>query len=59
MPVGTYVAAGESKSAVLMIHGLNDQALVPGRPQQHLGVAENDLTLVTMVTRSMKMWLNR
>ena len=61
------------KAPVLMIHGLNDQALLPGALNNTWEWLENDLTLVTipgaghfvqqdasdLVTRSMKMWLNR
>jgi len=61
------------KAPVLMIHGLNDQALLPGALNNTWDWLEKDLTLVTipgaghfvqqdasdLVTRSMKMWLNR
>ena len=61
------------KAPVLMIHGLNDQALLPGALNNTWEWLESDLTLVTipgaghfvqqdasdLVTRSMKMWLNR
>ncbi len=61
------------KAPVLMIHGLNDTALLPGTLNNTWEWLENDLTLVTipgaghfvqqdasdLVTRSMKMWLNR
>ena len=61
------------KAPVLMIHGLNDQALLPGALNNTWEWLENDLTLVTipgaghfvqqdasdLVTRSMKMWLDR
>jgi pimeloyl-ACP methyl ester carboxylesterase len=56
-----------------MIHGLNDTALLPGALNNTWDWLEKDLTLVTipgaghfvqqdasdLVTRSMKMWLNR
>jgi pimeloyl-ACP methyl ester carboxylesterase len=61
------------KTPVLMIHGLNDQALLPGALNNTWDWLDSDLTLVTLpgaghfvqqdaselVTRSMKMWLNR
>ena len=61
------------KMPVLMIHGLNDTALLPGALNNTWEWLESDLTLVTipkaahfvqqdasdMVTRSMKMWLKR
>jgi pimeloyl-ACP methyl ester carboxylesterase len=61
------------KAPVLMIHGLNDTALLPGALNNTWDWLEKDLTLVTipgaghfvqqdasdLVTRSMKMWLNR
>jgi pimeloyl-ACP methyl ester carboxylesterase len=61
------------KAPVLMIHGLNDQALLPGALNNSWEWLENDLTLVTipgaghfvqqdasdLVTRCMKMWLDR
>jgi pimeloyl-ACP methyl ester carboxylesterase len=61
------------KAPVLMIHGLNDTALLPGALNNTWEWLEKDLTLVTipgaghfvqqdasdLVTRSMKMWLNR
>ncbi len=61
------------KAPVLMIHGLNDKALLPGALNGTWEFLESDLTLVTipgaghfvqqdasdMVTRSMKAWLNR
>jgi epoxide hydrolase 4 len=61
------------KMPVLMIHGLNDTALLPGALNNTWDWLESDLTLVTipkaghfvqqdasdMVTRSMKMWLKR
>jgi len=61
------------KMPVLMIHGLNDTALLPGALNNTWEWLESDLTLVTipkaghfvqqdaseMVTRSIKMWLKR
>jgi len=61
------------KMPVLMIHGLDDSALLPGALNNTWEWLESDLTLVTipkaghfvqqdasdMVTRSMKMWLKR
>ncbi|HKQ77012.1 MAG TPA: alpha/beta hydrolase [Blastocatellia bacterium] len=61
------------KMPVLMIHGLDDWALLPGALNNTWDWLESDLTLVTipkashfvqqdaseMVTRSMKMWLKR
>jgi len=61
------------KMPVLMIHGLDDTALLPGALNNTWEWLESDLTLVTipkaghfvqqdasdMVTRSMKMWLKR
>ena len=61
------------KAPVLMIHGLNDTALLPGALNNTWEWLEKDLTLVTipgaghfvqqdasdLVTRSMNMWLNR
>jgi epoxide hydrolase 4 len=61
------------KIPVLMIHGLDDTALLPGALNNTWEWLESDLTLVTipkaghfvqqdasdMVTRSMKMWLKR
>jgi len=61
------------KCPVLMIHGLKDWALLPGALNNTWDWIEKDLTLVTipdsehfvqqdaadMVTRTMKMWLNR
>lgn len=61
------------KMPVLMIHGLDDTALLPGALNNTWNWLEKDLTLVTvpgaghfvqqdasdMVTRSMKMWLAR
>ncbi|MEM7537142.1 MAG: alpha/beta hydrolase [Chloroflexota bacterium] len=61
------------KCPVLMIHGLEDQALLPGALNDTWQWLEQDLTLVTvpgaghfvqqdapeMVNRSMLMWLNR
>jgi epoxide hydrolase 4 len=61
------------KMPVLMIHGLDDWALLPGALNNTWEWLESDLTLVTipkaghfvqqdasdMVTRSMKMWLKR
>jgi pimeloyl-ACP methyl ester carboxylesterase len=61
------------KAPVLMVHGLKDTALLPGALNNTWEWLENDLTLVTipgaghfvqqdasdLVTRSMKMWLNR
>jgi pimeloyl-ACP methyl ester carboxylesterase len=61
------------KAPVLMIHGLNDTALLSGALNNTWEWLEKDLTLVTipgaghfvqqdasdLVTRSMKMWLNR
>jgi epoxide hydrolase 4 len=61
------------KAPVLMIHGLNDTALLPGALNNTWEWLEKDLTLVTipgaghfvqqdaseMVTRSIKMWLGR
>lgn len=61
------------KMPVLMIHGLDDKALLPGALNNTWEWLESDLTLVTipkaghfvqqdaseMVTRSMKMWLKR
>lgn len=61
------------KMPVLMIHGLDDWALLPGALNNTWEWLEKDLTLVTipgaghfvqqdaseMVTRSIKMWLNR
>ncbi len=61
------------KMPVLMIHGLDDKALLPGALNNSWDYVEKDLTLVTipgaghfvqqdaseMVTRTMKMWLNR
>jgi pimeloyl-ACP methyl ester carboxylesterase len=61
------------KMPVLMIHGLNDTALMPGGLNNTWKWLEKDLTLVTvpgaghfvqhdasdLVTRSIKMWLNR
>ena len=61
------------KVPVLMIHGLNDTALMPGGLNNTWNWLEKDLTLVTvpgaghfvqqdasdLVTRSMKMWLAR
>ena len=58
---------------VLMIHGLKDQALLPGALNDTWDWLEKDLTLVTvpdathfvqqdaadLVTRTMRMWLNR
>lgn len=58
---------------VLMIHGLKDQALLPGALNDTWDWLEEDLTLVTvpdaghfvqqdapdLVTRTMRMWLNR
>ena len=61
------------KCPVLMIHGLADTALLSGALNDNWNYVEKDLTLVTipganhfvqqdasdMVTRSIKMWLNR
>ena len=61
------------KMSVLMLHGLNDTALMPGALNNTWNWLEKDLTLVTipgaghfvqqdasdLVTRSMKMWLAR
>ncbi|HTE41032.1 MAG TPA: alpha/beta hydrolase [Steroidobacteraceae bacterium] len=61
------------KAPVLMIHGLNDTALMPGALNNTWNWLEQDLTLVTvpgaghwvqhdasdLVTRSIKMWLAR
>jgi epoxide hydrolase 4 len=61
------------KAPVLMIHGLGDTALLSGALNNSWDYVEQDLTLVTipgashfvqqdaadMVTRTMKMWLNR
>jgi pimeloyl-ACP methyl ester carboxylesterase len=61
------------KMPVLMFHGLNDTALLPGALNNTWDWMDKDLTLVTipgaghfvqqdasdLVTRSMKMWLNR
>ena len=61
------------KLPVLMIHGLGDTALLPGALNNSWDYVERDLTLVTipgashfvqqdaadLVTRTMKMWLNR
>lgn len=61
------------KMPVLMIHGLNDTALLPGALNNTWDWLEQDLTLVTipganhfvqqdasdLVTRSIKMWLKR
>jgi len=61
------------KAPVLMIHGLGDTALLAGALNNTWDYLDSDLTLVTipgaghfvqqdasdMVTRSMKMWLNR
>lgn len=61
------------KMPVLMIHGLDDRALLPGALNNTWEWLESDLTLVTipkaahfvqqdaseMVTRNMKMWLKR
>ena len=61
------------KCPVLMIHGLKDWALLPGALNDTWKWVDNDLTLVTipnaghfvqqdapeLVSRSMKMWLNR
>ncbi|MFN0087817.1 MAG: alpha/beta fold hydrolase [Blastocatellia bacterium] len=61
------------KASVLLIHGLDDTALLPGALNNTWEWLENDLTLVTipksghfvqqdaseMVTRSIRMWLNR
>src|SRR5215471_19804506 len=61
------------KAPVLMIHGLDDTALLPGALNNTWDWLESDLTLVTipkaghfvqqdaseMVTRSIKMWLKR
>jgi pimeloyl-ACP methyl ester carboxylesterase len=61
------------KTPVLMIHGLDDWALLPGALNNTWEWLESDLTLVTipksghfvqqdaseMVTRCIKMWLNR
>jgi epoxide hydrolase 4 len=61
------------KMPVLMIHGLDDWALLPGALNDTWEWLESDLTLVTipkashfvqqdasdLVTRSIKMWLNR
>lgn len=61
------------KAPVLMIHGLDDTALLPGALNNTWDWLENDLTLVTipraghfvqqdaseMVSRTIKMWLNR
>jgi pimeloyl-ACP methyl ester carboxylesterase len=61
------------KAPVLMIHGLNDQALLAGALNNTWEWLEKDLTLVTipgaghfvqqdasdMVTRSIRMWLSR
>ena len=61
------------KAPVLMIHGLGDTALLPGALNNTWDWLEKDLTLVTipgashfvqqdaseMVTRSIRMWLNR
>ncbi len=61
------------KMPVLMLHGLNDTALMPGALNNTWNWLEKDLTLVTipgashfvqqdasdLVTRSMKMWLAR
>jgi len=61
------------KCPVLMIHGLDDWALLPGGLNNTWNWLEKDLTLVTvpgaghfvqhdapnMVSRSMLMWLNR
>jgi pimeloyl-ACP methyl ester carboxylesterase len=58
---------------VLLIHGLNDTALLPGALNNTWEWIEKDLTLVTipgaghfvqqdasdLVTRTMKMWLAR
>jgi pimeloyl-ACP methyl ester carboxylesterase len=58
---------------VLMIHGLDDTALLPGALNNTWEWLESDLTLVTipksshfvqqdasdLVTRSIKMWLKR
>lgn len=63
----------KAKMPVLMIHGLNDTALLPGALNNTWDWLEKDLTLVTipgaghfvqqdaseMVTRSIKMWLSR
>jgi epoxide hydrolase 4 len=61
------------KAPVLMIHGLDDWALLPGALNNTWEWLEKDLTLVTipgaghfvqqdaseMVNRTIKMWLNR
>jgi len=61
------------KMPVLMIHGLDDKALLPGALNNSWDYVEQDLTLVTipgashfvqqdasdLVTRTMKMWLTR
>lgn len=61
------------KASVLMIHGLNDQALLAGALNNTWEWLEKDLTLVTipgaghfvqqdasdMVTRTIRMWLSR
>jgi epoxide hydrolase 4 len=61
------------KCSVLMIHGLGDTALLSGALNDNWNYVEKDLTLVTipganhfvqqdaseMVTRNIKMWLNR
>ena len=61
------------KCPVLMIHGLKDRALLPGALNDTWDWLEKDLTLVTvpdaehfvqqdaadLVTRTMRMWLNR
>ena len=66
-------AAPPIQCPVLMIHGLNDKALLPGALNDTWTWLEQDLTLVTVpgaghfahqdrpdfVTRSMVMWLNR
>ena len=72
-PAGALAPVVKVKCPVLMIHGLEDWALLPGALNGTWDWVEQDLTLVTipgaghfvqqdasdLVTRSMKMWLNR
>jgi pimeloyl-ACP methyl ester carboxylesterase len=72
-PAKTKEAASAVKCPVLLIHGLKDQALLPGALNDTWNWIENDLTLVTipsaghfvqqdaanLVTRTMVAWLTR
>ena len=69
-PMPTFPAV---KCSVLLIHGLKDQALLPGALNDTWNWVDNDLTLVTipgaghfvqqdaadLVTRTMVSWLSR